>query len=83
MAAATASLERELRKELQPGEHEHVRAAAFWSIGVGIRKKSDFEFVDLPNTVGFKELHVAAASLLTLYSTDRSNRSFCTRCWCA
>ena len=28
MAAAIASLVRELRQELQPGEHEHVRAAA-------------------------------------------------------
>ena len=64
MAAAIASLVRELRQELQPGEHEHVRAAASWPIGAGFQQKSDFEFADLQNAVGFKRLHEAAASLL-------------------
>ena len=65
MAAAIASLVEELRQEMQPGEHEHVRAAASWSIGAGFQQKSDFEFADLQNAVGFKGLHEAAASLLT------------------
>ena len=37
MAAAIASLLRELHQELQP-EHEHVRAAASWSIGAALQR---------------------------------------------